>query len=269
MSVFRFRDFQFDTVERRLTRNGEWVDLTPKAMDILEVFVARPGQLITRDEIIGKVWGNTLVEEGNLSVHISKLRKALEESRDQRFIQTLAGVGYRFTASVDRASNGHTQTTSAHLNHTSNGNGFHGDSEAIRLHLRGRHFFAKHTFENVQKSIGCFEKSIRLDPSNVSVYVDLIAAYRFLHFLDGISNAELAHQVEPFLQIISELKPDEDLVQVTIGEVRMYCNWEFEKAKEHFLTALSLNSDCLPAHRRLTELLVYSKRFSEAIVGSP
>ena len=75
--------------------------MTPKAMDILEVFVGRPGELITRDEIIGKVWGPKFVEDGNLSVHISKLRKALGESRaDRRLFETVPGSGYRFTSFV-------------------------------------------------------------------------------------------------------------------------------------------------------------------------
>ena len=63
-----------------------------RAFDILELLISCPGQLVTKDEILQRVWPDTVVEENNLQVHISALRKALGADRD--LIRTIPGRGY-------------------------------------------------------------------------------------------------------------------------------------------------------------------------------
>lgn len=270
MSVFRFRGFQFDTVERRLTRNGEWVDLTPKAMDILAVFVERPGELITRDQIIGSVWGSTLVEEGNLSVQISKLRKALGETRDQRYLDTVAGSGYRFIASIEQISNGCRPAHSPDPIHTSNGNGFQGrDLGAVRLLQKGKYFYQKHTADSVSKAIRLFEESLILDPGNINTYAELLRSLRFLHFLDDLSIDDVLQLSEPLVETMCRLDDGSDVCHVARGEFELYFRWNFEAAFEAFRMAIAVNPENLVAHWRLTQVLIYTRQFSEAIQQLP
>lgn len=240
MSVFRFRDFQYDSVERRLTRNGEWVELTPKAMDILEVFIGRPGELISRDEIIGKVWGGTLVEEGNLSVHISKLRKALGDSRDQRCLETVAGSGYRFTATIEQISNGHRPAHFTHDPiHTSNGNGFHPrDSEAARLLDKGKHFFENINPTTIHKAIECLERSLTFDPSNPETNAYMVRAYRLLHSFGIVSAEETLRKIDdPMRQMLNSDRPS-DSALIAAGEVEMLLRGDLSLAESHFRKAL-------------------------------
>lgn len=270
MSVFRFRDFQYDSVERRLTRNGEWVELTPKAMDILEVFVERPGQLISRDEIIGKVWGGVLVEEGNLSVHISKLRKALGESREQRYVETVAGSGYRFTGTIEQISNGYAPAHSPNPIHTSNGNGFQGrDSEAVRLVQKGKYLYQKHTADSVSRAIRFFEKSLILDPGNVNTYAELLHSLRFLHFLDRLSIDDLLQKAEPLVETMCLLDDGSDVFHVARGEFELYFRWNFEAALEEFGRAIDVNPENLVANWRLAQVLIYTRQFPKAIQHLP
>jgi len=98
---YEFGPFRLATAEHRLYRNGEVVLLPPKEFDLLLLLVQNPGQVMNRESLIKALWPNTVVEEANLNVHISALRKALAESGgEQHFIETLPRLGYRFIAPV-------------------------------------------------------------------------------------------------------------------------------------------------------------------------
>lgn len=99
--TYTFGPFRLEPAERRLTRDGELVPLQPKQFDTLVVLVANAGGLVQKDEILRAVWGDSVVEEGNLSHHVSVLRKALGTGRtDQRYIETIPTRGYRFAGNV-------------------------------------------------------------------------------------------------------------------------------------------------------------------------
>src|SRR5580658_9623805 len=78
--------------------DGVAVELGGRAFDILMVLTEARGALVTKDKIMARVWPDTVVEENNLVVQISTLRKALGEDRD--FIRTVSGRGYRFVAEI-------------------------------------------------------------------------------------------------------------------------------------------------------------------------
>jgi len=102
-----FGDFRFNVPTRELLRIGNHGLATPvalgsRAADLLHLFLDRPGELITKSEIMDAVWPNIAVEESNLTVQISALRRALGGGRNgARYIQTVPGRGYRFTPWVD------------------------------------------------------------------------------------------------------------------------------------------------------------------------
>src|ERR1700760_2127951 len=102
MSVlYRFGQFVLDPNRRRLSRGETLISLTPKAFDLLLFLAQNPNRLVTKEELLQAVWGDTFVEEGNLTQYISHLRKALgDNSEDTRLIVTIARKGYQFTADV-------------------------------------------------------------------------------------------------------------------------------------------------------------------------
>src|SRR5215471_15626987 len=102
--TYEFGSFQLDAVERVLLGQGEVVALTPKGFDLLFVLVRNAGRVVDKEELMAEVWPHTFVEENNLTVTISALRKALGEARSgPRYIQTVPRRGYRFAASVRQA----------------------------------------------------------------------------------------------------------------------------------------------------------------------
>jgi DNA-binding response OmpR family regulator len=87
--IFEFGDFTLSPKERLLLHASEPVILTAKAFDLLVSLVRRSGHLVSKDELLREVWPDTFVQEVNLTVNISALRKALRRRRaDQDPIQT-------------------------------------------------------------------------------------------------------------------------------------------------------------------------------------
>ena len=96
-----FGGFRIDATERVLFDDKEIVSLTPKVFDTLLVLVENSGRLVSKDELMEKVWPDSFVEENNLAQNISALRKALgEEGGGQKYIKTVPKRGYRFIAEV-------------------------------------------------------------------------------------------------------------------------------------------------------------------------
>ena len=105
--LYEFGPYSLDPTERVLLRDGEPLSLTPKVFDTLVCLVRNHGRLLTKDELLKEIWPETFVEEVNLAVNVSALRKVLGEGpQDGRYISTVSGRGYRFVADVHVVSNG-------------------------------------------------------------------------------------------------------------------------------------------------------------------
>ena len=78
--LYRFDQFALDSRKRTLSRADSPVSLTPKAFDVLLFLAQNPNRLVTKEELLQAVWGDTFVEEGNLKQYISHLRKALGDN---------------------------------------------------------------------------------------------------------------------------------------------------------------------------------------------
>src|SRR6516165_6223872 len=109
--IFLFEEFRLDRQGDGLSRRNERGVFVPvpiglRALDVLGVLVERSGDLVSKEEIVGAVWGRTVVESANLTVQISTLRRILDEGRSEgSCIQTIAARGYRFVAPVMREEN--------------------------------------------------------------------------------------------------------------------------------------------------------------------
>jgi DNA-binding winged helix-turn-helix (wHTH) protein/TolB-like protein/Tfp pilus assembly protein PilF len=102
---YAFGPFLLDMGEQRLLRGEEAVPLTLKAFELLRVLVENRGHLLTKEELLRRVWPDAVVEENNLTVTMSALRKALDEGpTDRQYIETVPRRGYRFVADLGVAT---------------------------------------------------------------------------------------------------------------------------------------------------------------------
>jgi Tol biopolymer transport system component/DNA-binding winged helix-turn-helix (wHTH) protein len=101
--IYGFDNFRLDVSNRQLLHDGRPVALPAKAFDMLVVLIENGGRLIEKDELFSRVWPDQIVEESNLTVQVSAIRKALGERKENpHYIVTVPGHGYRFTRDVLR-----------------------------------------------------------------------------------------------------------------------------------------------------------------------
>ncbi len=103
VEVYTFDEYRLDVAERRVWRGTSLVPMSPKTFDLLVVMVQGAGRLLQKEFLIQTLWPDSYVQDANLSVHISNLRKALgKNSESQQFIETIPRIGYRLVVPVSR-----------------------------------------------------------------------------------------------------------------------------------------------------------------------
>jgi two-component system, OmpR family, KDP operon response regulator KdpE len=98
LANFRAGPLQVDFASRHVQLNGQDVQLTPTEYDLLKVFIAHRGKILTRQMLLKEIWGpGTHARTHSLHVYVAQLRRKIEQNpEDPRFILTIPGVGYRF-----------------------------------------------------------------------------------------------------------------------------------------------------------------------------
>ncbi len=124
-----FGSFRLLPAQLFLLQGDRPVPLGNRALEILIVLLERPSELVSKQELMARVWPNTFVEPANLTVHVSALRRALRDGRDgNRFIINIPGRGYCFVAPVRLGGGRSIQ-----------GRARRGQSRVAQARCRGRH----------------------------------------------------------------------------------------------------------------------------------
>jgi DNA-binding winged helix-turn-helix (wHTH) protein/Flp pilus assembly protein TadD len=134
--------FQVDTRTRVLYRDGEIERMPPRTIEVLLALLERRGEIVMKEDLLRRVWPDTVVEEGNLSVHVSLLRKTLGAAAP---IETIAKRGYRIPAAVRVGL---------------------AASPAREELLRGRHFWNKLRRPALERAYACFAHAAEADPAS-------------------------------------------------------------------------------------------------------
>ena len=102
--VYEFNGFRLEEAQRRLLYQGQPVPIKPKTLDLLLFLIEMRGQLVVKDDLMREVWPDAIVEENNITVTMSILRKTLGDRVPEQFIETVPRRGYRFVAEVTEIS---------------------------------------------------------------------------------------------------------------------------------------------------------------------
>lgn len=98
--IYDFDRFRLVPTEKLLLFDGMPLNPSPKVFEVLVELVVNHGRLVSKDELLNQIWGDTFVEEATLARTVSNLRKILRENSELNYIETVAKSGYRFTDSV-------------------------------------------------------------------------------------------------------------------------------------------------------------------------
>src|SRR5262245_13829985 len=98
-----FGPFRLHAAQRRIEKDGRPLPLSTRAFDILVTLVERAGTIVTKNDLMARVWPDVTVDEGSLRVQVASLRKALGDGEaGVRYLTTVSGQGYCFVAEVTR-----------------------------------------------------------------------------------------------------------------------------------------------------------------------
>jgi DNA-binding winged helix-turn-helix (wHTH) protein/tetratricopeptide (TPR) repeat protein len=264
-AVYEFGPFRIDQGERLLLRNGSMIPISGKIFDVLLLLVKNGGHLVEKSEMLNQIWSNSFVEESNVAVTISMLRKLLgDNSFAPSYIQTVAKRGYRFVASVKEISDGLRVMPSwapgpAATTHRSS------SVIAERLYAEGRYFWNKRTETGLLRSIDCFQQANRIDPTYPAAFAGLADSYALLASY-GVDSPKNAHPIAKAaaLQALS-LDPNSAEAHTSLGMISFFYEWNWKDAEDHFLQAISLDPSYAMAHTWYAVQQAASKKFDNAI----
>jgi DNA-binding winged helix-turn-helix (wHTH) protein len=233
--TFHFDEFTLDVRERRLLRGTEAVRLAPKAYDVLVALVRQRGHLVTKEELLTRLWPGTFVEEGSLNVCMSALRKALgEDARRPTYIETVARSGYRFIAAVRFDSE--------------NGKSFAPTAVARPVELyelvgRGRSHLLSDSFFELPAAVDAFRSAIEIDPTYAPAHAGLARARCLQAVFRAVPHQEaFAEAKASALRALAMDSASAD-AQVALGTVLFLSEWDWTAAERSLQRALEINPD--------------------------
>ncbi|MEO6782868.1 MAG: tetratricopeptide repeat protein, partial [Bradyrhizobium sp.] len=251
--IFEFGDCILAPKERLLLRGGEPVPLTPKTFDVLVALVKRSGHLVGKEDLLREVWPDTFVEEVNLTVNISTLRKALNRSRNGiGMIQTVTKHGYRFVASVmareaaaDRALRDD-------------------NADAYRAYLRGRYDWNQRSDGALKRAIECFQHTIEINPRFAPAYSGLADCHATLGYLSLIAPGEAFPAARRHATRALELDSSIAEAHASLGFVMLYFDWDWAGAEAKFRRAIALDPNYAATHEWYSIFLLAAGRPEDA-----
>jgi DNA-binding winged helix-turn-helix (wHTH) protein/Flp pilus assembly protein TadD len=250
--IYEFNGFRLIPAERLLLRNGGAVPLTHKVFDILLLLVRNRGQLVEKEAMLDAVWPEQFVEQHNLTVSMSALRKALGESPDKHeYIETVPKHGYRFIANVRELPNDSSVQSKRHTPST----------EAHHLYLKGRYNWNKRTPFWIERAVQYFEQAIQLDPDYALAYAGLADSYNLMAGNSGLPPSETFPKARA--AALKALEIDDTLAEAhtSLALVRYLFDWQWSAAERGFRRAIELNPNYATAHHWYGEYLGLCRRF--------
>jgi len=202
MTRYRFGPFRLDSDQLMLSLGQATIALGPKVVETLLALVERPGEVLSKTQMLERIWPEGYVEEANLAQNIYVLRKALRAHWNRDAIETVPRRGYRFTApvTVERiepardtgtarpprrlraglaaaagllAALGLGLAGAAHAAHPARTL----SPDGARLYAIGRFYWNQRTPASIEKSVRYFEQVVGTDPRDARGYAGLAVAY--------------------------------------------------------------------------------------------
>ena len=245
--MYAFGPFILDTPERRVTRDGERLPVTGKTLDVLRLLVEAEGRLVDRQTFNAQLWPEIVVEDRNLTVHISTLRKALGSD----CIETVARNGYRLALPV-RAVNGCASP----------------DSRQVQREARYQLSQAERV--PALRALGLFERALAIDANDATALAGLASTYLLL----SSTTIRRPLPVDEAVQLVTDaarralaIDDRQGEAYAVLGRLKMTYDWDWEGAEADLTRAVSLAPRSVEAQVGHSLLLSAIGRHDEAIAA--
>lgn len=218
--------------------------LEPKLMDLLLLFAGSPGRVIAKDEIVAAVWKGRAIGDDTLAAAISRLRSALDETKGNRFIETLPKRGYRLVIAPADAPSGGSETESA------------------ALLAKGRAALLVPLPQSLAQARVYFEAAIAADPKSAAAHAGLADAMLAQHVAG--QGAHFAESAKAAAQAATALDPGNAEAWALLGAAILLADRDFARTDAALLKAIALDPGLARAHRTRAFALSAIGRFVEA-----
>ena len=244
---FTLAGWQVNPARGVLSRDGKDTRIEPQLMDLLLLFAGNPDRVIGKDEIIATVWKGRAIGDDTLAAAVSRLRAALGETKDKRYIETLPKRGYRLLVAPEG---------SAALSKTEE------KSEADALVARG--LAAMKAPQGFAQARIYFEGAIKADPKHARAHAGLAEAMLMQHLLGQGDAVTLLSAAKASACAATAL--DENLAPAwtTLGFATLLSDRDFAAADASLLKAIALDPALTAAHRHRAFALAAVGRFLDA-----
>jgi serine/threonine-protein kinase len=261
--IVRFGAFEADLDARELRKSGARLKLQHKPFQLLEMLLEARGALVTRKEISERLWPGLYVNfERSLNTAVNSLRRVLRDSpRSPRFIETRAGLGYRFLAPVEFVESRPAPAQDQRISVATNA----APSVARDDYLRGQYFYNQMSEDALRRSIALFHSAIDADPEFAPAHAGLAAAYILHAFIGRAASSDALYRASECCQRALQLDPDLAEAHAALAGVRMLRDGDRVGAEAGYLHALGLDPSCVPARRGYAALMAASGRFEDAV----
>ena len=243
---FVLGDWRVDPTQGVLLRDGKQVRLEPRLMDLLLLFAASPGRVLGKDEIAAAVWGGRAIGDDTLAAAISRLRSALGESKDKRYIETLPKRGYRLVISPETNTR-----TPAPV-----------EDDVMALLHKGRAALAVPIPQGIAQARIYFEAAVAAAPNSASAHAGLAETMLVQHQLG--QGAAFASSAKASARAATALDPELAIGWALLGMATLLADRDFASAGAALNRALSLDPDLVAAHRARGFALAATGRLLEA-----
>ncbi|MBL6854678.1 MAG: winged helix-turn-helix domain-containing protein, partial [Alphaproteobacteria bacterium] len=218
--------------------------LEPKLMDLLLLFAGSPGRVIAKDEVVAAVWKGRAIGDDTLAAAISRLRSALDETKGNRFIETLPKRGYRLVIAPADAPSGGSETESA------------------ALLAKGRAALLVPLPQSLAQARVYFEAAIAADPKVAAAHAGLADAMLAQHVAG--QGAHFAESAKAAAQAATALDPGNAEAWALLGAAILLADRDFARTDAALLKAIALDPGLARAHRTRAFALSAIGRFVEA-----
>ena len=233
---FRFGAWRVDAARGVLVGDaGEHARLEPQLMDLLVLFAGSAGRVLSKDEIIEAAWGGRAIGDDTLAAAVSRLRRALGETRERRYIETVPKRGYRAVPDAPAAAASPAPSAVA------------GPAEAEALVAQGRRALASPLPLNLAQALLYFEAAVRAAPAYAAAHQGLADALIARHFAGGEPALEAAKAAARAAVGLDETSAG---AWSTLGMALLLADRDFAAADTALQRAIALRPGLPTPHRR-------------------
>jgi len=244
---FELGGWRVEPARGALVRDGKETRLEPRLMDLLLLFAASAGRVISKDEIVAAVWGGRAIGDDTLAAAVSRLRAALGGSKDRRFIETLPKRGYRLVV----ASEG--------VNSVSPPDEAHNVDALLR---KGRAALNVPLPQSLAQAHVYFEAAVAAEPNSAAAHCGLAEAMLAQHYVG--QGAGFAAAAKAAALAATALDPDLAAAWALLGRATLLADRDLAASDATLGRALTLDPQSAPAHRARAFALAAAGRFVEA-----